>query len=630
MDGIIISPNTSSGLQLLQVVVFPNKDINKYSINNYLEEFDSNLPDIQIDPIIIDSNGFDRSDEFGVLNEPRLINSRTEIMFPKTAVGKIILIFNQSTYYKSENIIDGFESNARGIYNTAKLIKSLKRLQEDSLQTLVYNMFLNKNDYKKSSKNSYKKIDSYHSYKYPSNKDRYSSLNYRDNYLYENFSMDRTGAIPTSKISALFTNVFSSVVKDDGSLINKSVFISSPTNVSSIYSFQKPMYMLNENMGNLSFSGQPNSEVKFPWKNQLLEDMLGSDNSSGYIYDFSLNGIDFYETEESENLKACFVSKKISFSGYPLAAKAKLIKNKNESNILRSNLDLKYPVSYELSICNKDIIRFEDDWIPICETGVGEITSEVLFFDQQSFTSQTRFPFKFGSLKIFKNGFLIKDNEYIISLEGKSSTITLKKLELQSIYVCSYSIDLSLHDVDSVDFFRLGILNEALVPVSNGNSSGEIFARTDSTNKIQLGNIPHVLSGVVNGLVTSTYSSLVGTIFSGSNAGYSPVKIEMEDGSYALNLTNYTGSKDFPQFPEFKQSYYFIHNGKNIIFDKPVTGKIKVYYNYLVDSLRFRLIIRKNVLEVTYPGEADLVLIKVKTQSYDPYYDKLTKVISNN
>ena len=75
---------------------------------------------------------------------------------------------------------------------------------------------------------------------------------------------------------------------------------------------------------------------------------------------------------------------------------------------------------------------------------------------------------------------------------------------------------------------------------------------------------------------------------------------------------------------------YFIQNGKNIIFNKPVNGEIVVFYDYLADTIRFRLIIRKNIPDTVYSGSADIIILKAKTKNYDPYYDKLTKVISSN
>ena len=186
---------------------------------------------------------------------------------------------------------------------------------------------------------------------------------------------------------------------------------------------------------------------------------------------------------------------------------------------------------------------------------------------------------------------------------------------------------MSLYNVDYVDFFRLGLLDETLKSSSGSGNSNETFSGTDALNRIQLAQIPHIDTRNIN---TAIYSKLVGTIFSGSQQGYSPIKIQMPDGSFAINLTNYTGTKEFPEFPESTDLYYFIQNGKNIIFNKQIDGDITAFYDYLADTIRFRLIIRKNTSDTTFSGAADLVLLKAKTKNYDPYYDKLTKTISTN
>ena len=367
-----------------------------------------------------------------------------------------------------------------------------------------------------------------------------------------------------------------------------------------------------------------NKPLKYKWKNDLLKTLLNTGDVDGYQYSFSIKSIDLCEIIPSENVKACFVSRKIPFNGYPMAIKCRLAKNANEFNILNKDLTLKNPVSYELSISNEDVIRSEQNWIPICESGVNVIDSEVLFFDEQSFSAKTRFPLRQDTFKLYKNGILLNANAYNILPSGD---IILQNVVKNSIYACSYYINLSLYDVDNVDFLRLGLLNESLKSANDGSSPGELFNGTDSSGRIKLNNMPYVNT---NSLDTAIYSELIGTIFQGNQNGYSPIKVLMPDGSYAINLTNYTGSNIFPQFRSSNSLYYFIQNGRNIIFNKPVIGDVIVSYDYLADTIRFRLIIRKNIPDTTYSGSVDAVLLKAKTKNYDPYYDKLTKVISNS
>ena len=616
MDSILIDGGHGNGLQLLQVVLFSNLDESKFSVNNYSEEFD--------DVVTIMPVPSDTSTEYGVLSSPRLIEGSTEISFTKKNVNKVILIFNQPTYTRTENLPIATEINSKNLYNTAKFVKEIKNKNTDKLQSLVYNLFLKKNSFRQTSKNPYNRINDYYSYKYPIINDNILSFNYEKNYINEKFSADLVHVLPNNLITNLFRSIFINAIGDRGEVFDNPVFVNTDSNVNSIFNFTKPMFLPTQNSNNNIINGEIGAENSFAWKNRTLKELVTQEISNAYEYSFSLQSIDFCETQPSQFLKSCFMSKKINFNGYPLAIKSKIIRNDNEFNILDSKLDLKYPISYELSISNKDIPFAETDWTPIVESGVEKIDSEVLFFDEQTYQANTRFPFKGNAFVLYKNGMLLKPSDYKIS---DNNSINVFKLEKNSIYSCAYQIDLSLYNVDYVDFFRLNLLDETLKSSSSNGYSNETFGGTDALNRIQLQNIPHINNKDIDSAI---YSPLIGTIFQGSQTGYTPIKIQMPDGSLAINLTNYTGTKDFPQFRDSNSLYYFIQNGKNIIFDKEVAGEIVVFYDYLADTIRFRLVMRKNVPDTSYSGAVDLVMLKAKTKNYDPYYDKLTKAISSN
>lgn len=616
MDSIVITPNSGENLQLMQLVLVSGLDPTVWEVNSDPLNLEDN-DDITILPI-------EGNVEYGVLSQPRIINSNTEIMFTKTSVSKIIIILNQQTYTRTKNSPIKSEVNGVGLYNTAKIIKTIKNSNTDKIQNLAYNVFLNNNDYKKITRNSYNKIDDYYTYKYPCIDQTFSSVNRYNDYLYENFSMDSTSILPNNMISDLFRNLFSTAIGDRGELFENSVYINSDSNINSSFNFSKMGFLVTQNINNIPNQISGNKPLKYKWKNDLLKTLLNTADVDGYQYSFSIKSIDLCEIIPSENVKACFVSRKIPFNGYPMAIKCRLVKNANEFNILNQNLNLKNAVSYEVSISNEDVIRSEQNWIPICESGVSLIDSEVLFFDEQSFSAKTRFPLRPDTFKLYKNGIPLNANAYKILPSGD---IILQNVVKNSIYACSYYINLSLYDVDNLDFLRLGLLNESLKSANDGSSPGELFSGTDSSGRIKLSNMPYVNT---NGLDTAIYSELIGTIFQGNQNGYSPIKVLMPDGSYAINLTNYTGSNIFPQFRSSNSLYYFIQNGRNIIFNKPVIGDVIVSYDYLADTIRFRLIIRKNIPDTTYSGSVDAVLLKSKTKNYDPYYDKLTKVISNS
>jgi hypothetical protein len=71
-----------------------------------------------------------------------------------------------------------------------------------------------------------------------------------------------------------------------------------------------------------------------------------------------------------------------------------------------------------------------------------------------------------------------------------------------------------------------------------------------------------------------------------------------------------------------------MQNGKDIIFNQIITEPFSVIYEYVSNSSRFRLILRKNIPNIVYSGSIDSIMIKAKTKNYDPYYDKLNKAIT--
>ena len=130
-------------------------------------------------------------------------------------------------------------------------------------------------------------------------------------------------------------------------------------------------------------------------------------------------------------------------------------------------------------------------------------------------------------------------------------------------------------------------------------------------------------SGFING---ANYDPYFGTIFNTSDSsGYSPVKIKLADGSYAVNLTNYTNTSQSVAF-NGTSSVQFIQNGRTITFNTAINAPFTVYYEYVPYNLRFRLIMRKNIPNLEIPARADSVLLKMKTTYFDPYYDKLNYV----
>lgn len=625
LDTIYITPGHGNGLQLLQVVL-SSDSTEIYAYKDYetiLEEAaDSNQT---IESYAFENIGdpISSTTTISVLTEPKQLDSITEISFPRRNVSKIILIFNQPVYSKNENVTSSSELNAKAVYDIGREIREIRRSNTDRLQDLVYNLFLRNNSIKDLFKNKYMN-DSYYSYKYPTVNKNFTNKIGRDNFSEENIQSNLIDEKWSTILSTLFQNFFVHMIKDSGEIFNNSTFIESGSIFSETYDFRKPGMLLQKDSNNV-LSGKTRelfAETISRSNRSIFKDLFILEKIDQYEYTFSIKSIEFALVEKIDSNKACFVSKKIPFNGYPLALKASLVKSKNLIDFNRFNFDLKEPISYELSISNTEIPVSENDWISILEYGKDKVDSEVLFFDSQSLSAYTRFYFKKETFVLYKDGYTVSPNEYSL----KENSIIINSLDINSIYVCTYKTDLTLFNYDNIDFVKNKLFQESTKSYFDDQGQGERFSTTDYTGRITLSNFPYVNTTYVQ---TASYNPAYGTIFSSDYQGYSPIKVLLSDGSYAINLTNYTNSKDLPSFVDSSR-VYFIQNGKEIVFNQVLSDPFSVIYEYVSNSTRFRIIIRKNVSNISYQASLDAVIIKAKTKNYDPFYDKLTKALAVN
>jgi hypothetical protein len=411
------------------------------------------------------------------------------------------------------------------------------------------------------------------------------------------------------------------MIKDNGEIFDNSTFVESGSMSSDRYDFRNPGMLPQKDSNNL-FLGKTKelfAETVSRSNHSIFKDLFILEKIDQYEYSFSIKSIEFATVEKIDSNKACFVSKKIPFNGYPLALKASIVKSKNLIDFNRFNFDLKEPVSYELSISNTEIPVSENDWLPILEYGKDTIDSEVLFFDLQSLSAYTRFYFKKETFVLYKDGYIVSPDTYSL----KENSIILNSLDVNSIYVCKYQTDLTLFNYDNVDFIKSKLFQESTKSYFNDQGQGERFSTTDYTGRITLSNLPYINTTYTQ---SAGYNPAYGTTFSSDYQGYSPVKVLLSDGSYAINLTNYTNSKDLASFPDSSR-VYFIQNGKEIVFNQIISDPFSVVYEYVSNSTRFRIILRKNASNILYQASVDAVIVKAKTKNYDPYYDKLTKAL---
>jgi hypothetical protein len=609
MDAIYITPGNGNGLQLLQVVLFSDKT-EQQSFIDYLEDSDSNF---QINP--------DTYSVFPVLSSPKNIDSVCQVNFPRTNVNKVVLIFNQPIYSKNEKTTSTTELTGKAIYEIGKSIRYAKRENADIIQDVVYNLFLKNNSIKELFKNKYFN-ESYFSFKYPYIKENFLNKDYRKNFLKENIDFEVLGSKWSTMLSNMFQNFFIHSINDNNEIFEDKTYIESNTSSRSIYNFRSPGLIPQKSSNNITENRLQavNPETVSRSNDSTLKDLLTLEKIDKYEYSFSIRSIEFAVIKNVQSDKACFVSKKLPFNGYPLAMKVFLSEGRNVIDLNNYSFDLKYPISYEVSISNVEIPVSEYDWTPILPYGSEKINSEVLFFDQQTLSAKTRFYSIKETFKLYENGYIVNSSKYVL----RENEIILFDINQDSTYVCEYFTDLKLYNYDNIDFIKSNLFQESTKSFFDSHGQGERFTGTDYLGKVTLKNIPYVNTKFIE---TAKYNPTFGTVFSSDYQGYSPVKILMSDGSYALNLTNYTNSRDLPSFP-IGSGHYFMQNGKDIIFNQIITEPFSVIYEYVSNSSRFRLILRKNIPNIVYSGSIDSIMIKAKTKNYDPYYDKLNKAIT--
>ena len=613
IDTIYITPNYSKGLQLLQAVIFEDDEI--VSIQPVIEN-----------PISISSISRTSQNDLVklALSAPLLVDNIKDISFEKTLCKKVILIFNQPVYQRTENLAQISEISSKAVHAVAKNIRKKRQANTDKLQDLIYSMFYQNQSLRDPKRNT-KIINNYYSYRYPCI-EKVPNTSYENNVtvndLIEAGIYDRTD---NSIIYSIFSNFFSQAFDHENEIFEQNIYLENNRSAPQSYNFNSPGFMpinssnyfgdiKHQNIEPIATSGN---------KESILIDLLNVEKKDQYEYNFSLKSIEFARTEKTKASSACFVSKKIPFNGHVLGLKAKVKENVSSIPLANYTYDLKRPTSFELYFSNKEIPTLDQDWISILPSSETEVQSEVLFFDNQNFFAYTRFNFIENTISIYKDGYLLPADAYSVSNLNK---IELEQFDPSSVYVCKYSVDNNGYNYDVIDFVKSGLISESTKQASDIDGIGEPFTKTDLSNKVTVKEMPYVNSEAVS---NCTYSPSIGTIFTGSYSSYSPVKVVLQDGTIAVNLTNYSTTNNNPLFPDLN-NYYFIQNGKNIIFNKNITSPFRVIYEFLPNTIRFKMIIRKNIPEIEYNCSIDSVLVKAKTKIYDPNYDKLTKTSLTN
>lgn len=615
MDFLRIFPSESNGLQLLQIAVeSANTAENIYSLN-------SNNP--------VSGYGIKK-----ILKAPILINSTVDINIPLDKVKKIILIFNQSTYTKSNNVPLVDELISRSISNY--IVRSAKDRKNtySILQDIVIEYFRRDSSIDEFKRNNYS-LSEYYSCKFPIDRLGQSSIakqnltNEKNNHVGID---DEDFEFKNSPLTMLVQNIVSQALSSRMNVFKNSLFKDTRTaysqnRLSEISSAPSSMSGNSSMLGYKHFDNSTDYVLPGPQfgRTPLHNNNLMSLNN--YEYSFGIKGLQIgksvgiHSNGSSVSMsKACYISGKIPVPGDIYGIKAKVNMDANLSSYNVPEFDIQESNSHELSISFKENPITENDWVPIASYGSNQVTSEMLFVDPLSSTAKLRFFPNSTSVKIYENQKLLPTSAYSFNKFDKS--VVLFNFNKNSIYLASYELDKTNFSQDYID---VSVLSDAVRVLGAGEQGmeGEFFQRTGPENKVVVKNDPFI---DYTKLVNSTYSLTYGTITSPEYSGYSPVVVKFADGTYAINLTNYLkGSFEKTNFYNTSETLFF-QNGKNIIFNKSINQPFNVIYNYMNNYIRFRLIVRNNFPNYFSSGSVNNVIIKMKTKSPDINTQKLLQL----
>jgi hypothetical protein len=596
IDSISISPNFGLGLSLMQVAIekaeLVNSTSNASSSGYILEK---------------------------TLNQVVDLSKSVIVNFERSKVRRIIFVFNQDTYTRTEHTVDESELVSRKLHEIIMSLRSAKKKDHNIFQDLVLSYFRRRISIDENKRNNYLHTE-YYTYKYPISSRSKVGSSYEQ--LFES-SSNKEEISNYSPLSRMVESIVGHVLGSRFNALSTTMYRES---------------ISNQNAGRLStmannaYLSEYNSNIKNKFTLKDADPIIpgasfGLGNSSTslqekvntYNYNFSIQSISLFSTlftvgqDYSSSNKAIFISKKIPVPGKVLGIKAKVNLDQIETSL---NKDLKKSNSYELSFSVKETPNQEIDWIPIIPFDSSKVESEVVFFNAQTKTAYLRFYPRLSNIVLYEDGFIVSPNKFSINPSSKS--ITMTSYDVNKTYVIEYDFDDLRYSQKYID--TTAINPEVPLITTSSGVNGEYFTSTGLGNIIKIQNTPYV---DYQKFINPVYSETYGTISSGGASIYNPVQIRLMNGTYAVNLTNYI-SGDFTKASFYEtDQYLFYQNGKNIVFNKPVNSPFNVIYSYINNNIRFRLISRNNYSGSFSPGSVDNVIVKMKINNSDNFANKM-------
>jgi hypothetical protein len=530
-------------------------------------------------------------DDIQILDKPFIVN------FPLQSVSKIRITLNQSVYSRGELPSTKTESIYRDFYTDIKT-------QRDSVTLFVGQPF-DKNDeaLKRIFVRSQSKEKDLRIFR-----SEIPKINFEPQFgpltidKIVNHS-DKRMTTYTSKASTFMRKMINEkVFANNTEILNqRSIFNANTTFLSANNSYQ--MTMMSGYLSNQEILRQPQLSVDILSYSTLQEQQF-----LDYQYSLGLRNIQVGFGERI--YRGVFISKQIPAPSDSGEVKIKV--DQSNFELLDTARDSGVITSTEYSISNKSNPSSELDWTAILPIGETFVNAERLFLDELG-KATLRFPASTnGSFQVFKNGIKIDlDSVTEFTSTDKSSIKSIqidpRSFSSNDIFTINYE---PYGDQSILNFEQRGLDQKLLASAFDDNGAGETFYGTYNNQIITLNNDPYINYDSI--FKYGSYSTTLGF-----NSTYQPITIIMNDGTVALNQTNYNGGtqNSLSSFDETKTVY--IHSGKNIAFNKPITEKFTVFYQYLPSNIRFRVIMRVNDINYVSPT-VNSVQIKTKTRKADP------------
>jgi hypothetical protein len=572
-----------------------------------------------------------------VLRNPVVISKNSDIDFDDSHIVKsMTIILSQTNYIRTKISPVQSEINSKMISSIVNAARQRRMNNYDSLQDFVIKFFLK--DTEKTFLLRNKKLYSYnYTNYYPTS---LSETNFgavqelaRNNYFSDIDSFNKF------KNTSMFSNIIFSIISYTlGARLrsqNSSTYIESnvtdrtkPVRNMTTSGFL-PVGDSNTIDRNLHFISQSVGGISKEDATQMLN---ATEPTNMYEYNISIGGIFLFEklfrTAVSPT-KSVFMSKKINTNGRPL--KVKMLGTYFEELLFSQDDPGKDATSVEFSITTEEFPTSELNWTPVMPYGESFVRSEILIPNSNG-EATLRFDPLEESVVMYYDGKRKEIGSYLVN----QRSVKILQFNPSIKYFVSYSPKY-LDKVHEIQLNPNGLAVPVLVTPNVNGANGERFSSTAQGNRIRLIQDPYVdrvklvnsIYSPYSGTVTSSATSAIGADYS----NYSPVKVFFEDGSRAINITNYTLDNQIESFYETDDTL-FIQYADTILFNKEINKPFRVLYQYIPDSFRYRIIFRSlNNSEQNY--SVDRLIFKFSTETRDNTllrlmkYDNLFKNKSN-